>query len=181
MESLPETGATDLGQLVRLFGSRTHGVALLLLALPDSIPIPVPSVSAVLGVPMLLISLHLLAFGEQATLPRRLNRVPIPAPLVGFLRRRIPPLLRQAERVSHPRWQFIAGRERLIGLASVLMALLLLMPLPLFNTPPALCLVLLAWGMVQRDGAFVIAGLAGSMAILALLGLAAGWVQDRLV
>jgi hypothetical protein len=58
--------------------------------------------------------------------------------------------------------------------------MLLLLPLPLFNTPPALCLALLAWGMVQRDGAAVAAGLAGTLAVTAALGWVAGRLHDLL-
>jgi hypothetical protein len=45
-----------LGDLVRQSGSRTHGLALLLFALPEALPIPVPSISIVLAIPLILIS-----------------------------------------------------------------------------------------------------------------------------
>jgi hypothetical protein len=104
----------------------------------------------------------------------------VPASMIGFLRRRLPPILQWAERRSHPRWSWIASRERLVGLVCLLLSVLLLLPLPLFNTPPAVCVVLLAWGMIQRDGAFVLVGLAGSALILALLIFAADWLQGLL-
>jgi hypothetical protein len=62
----------------------------------------------------------------------------------------------------------------------VVLSLLLLLPLPLVNTPPAVCLLLLAWGLMRRDGVFVLAGLVGTVALLAVVGWAAVASRDLL-
>ena len=81
----------------------------------------------------------------------------------------MPPLLTRAERLSQDRWIGLARQERLLGLVCLYLSLLLLAPLPFFNMPPAICLVLIAWGMIQRDGVFVAAGLAGTAVMTAAL------------
>lgn len=170
--NLPDGGGLTLGALLEAAGSRAHGVALLLLALPEALPLPVPSASAVLGVPLLIISAHLVLFGAGASLPRRLRARALPAWLLGLLRERVAPILGRAERLSRARWMPLARGDRLLGLVCTYLSVLLLLPLPFFNVPPALCLVLIAWGMVQRDGVAVLAGLAGTVAITgALAGL----------
>lgn len=176
LRALPEGEGSTLGDLLSGMGSRAHGVSLLLLALPEAIPLPVPSASAVLGVPLVAVAAHLTVFGEGPGLPGRAARWRVPARVLALLRRRVAPALERAERLSRPRWTGVAGRERPIGAVCLYLALLLLMPLPLVNTPPALCIVLLAWGMIHRDGAFVAAGVAGAALLTAALGGAALWL-----
>jgi hypothetical protein len=180
LADLAREDVTRLSDLVGMMGSRAHGTALLLLALPEAIPLPVPSVSSVLGVPLIVVAAHLILFGEGSELPRRVGEWRVPARLMRLLSHRIAPILARAERVSHPRWERVAGRERLIGVLCLYLSLVLLLPLPLVNTPPALCIVLLAWGMIQRDGAFAIAGAACAAVMTLALGGAAFWMASLL-
>lgn len=176
LAGLPEEGPLTLGGALDAMGSRAHGCALLLLAIPDAIPLPVPSLSLILGLPLLAVSAHLAVTGEHGLLPRRLRARTLPPGLVTALRGRVAALLRRAERMSRVRLRQVAGRARLLGLVCLWLSALLLLPLPFFNTPPAVCLVLLAWGMVQRDGVFVVAGLAGTAGVT----LALWWIADSL-
>lgn len=175
LRALPDGQPVTLGSLAQLLGSRAHGLTLLVLALPDAVPLPLPSLSAVLGVPMVAVSLHLAVFGESGTLPRWLASRNIPAPIIGLLKNRLSGLFALGERLSRPRWSALAGRERAIGLVCLLLSLLLLLPVPFFNTPPALCLSVLAWGLIRADGAFVLAGLAATVPVLLLALFAAIW------
>jgi len=176
LENLPVGQAVTLGKLLSATGSRAHGAALLLLSLPEALPIPLPSASAFLGVPLMAISAHLAIFGEAATLPRWLRHRVLPDRLVWALRTGVAPVLGRAERMSRLRWGLLAGQHRLLGLTCLYLSLLLLLPLPFFNVPPALCLVLLAWGMVQRDGMAVAVGLAGTIALTAVLFGLIRWI-----
>lgn len=180
LRDLPGDERMPLGDLMACMGSRAHGTALLLLSLPEAIPLPIPSASTFLGGPLAIISAHLAVLGEGSRLPRRVQRWPVPAALLALLRDRVAPGLERVERLSHPRWEDVAGREHLIGLACLWLSLILLLPLPFVNTPPALCIALLAWGMIQRDGAFVIAGIAGGVALTATLAAAAAWLVSRM-
>ncbi len=176
LAELPSDRAVTLSEAMGSVGTRAHGVALLVLALPDAVPLPIPSLSLVLALPLLAITAHLATYGASRALPSRFGALSLPQRLVGALRGWVAPMLRRAERMSHPRWQPLAGQERLLALVCLYLAVLLLLPIPLFNTPPALCLVLVAWGMVQRDGAFVIAGLIGTVAVTLTLI----WLAERL-
>jgi hypothetical protein len=177
LRDLPQEQAVSLGSILSATGSRAHGVALLLLSLPEALPLPLPSASAVLGVPLVLISAHLALFGEAGQLPQRLRTQAVPPWFVALLRQRLAPLLGRAQRISRPRWTDFARQERLLGLVCLYLSILLLAPLPFFNVPPALCLVLLAWGMVQRDGVAVALGLVGSAGMTATLVGLAEWLR----
>ena len=76
---------------------------------------------------------------------------------------------RRIERIIKPRqlWVFSPKYERLTGLALVLVALALFLPLPLSGWFPAISLLVCSFGMVERDGLVVLLGLGlGAMSIL---------------
>lgn len=177
LRELPQGQPVSLGELLARVGSGAHGFALLLLSVPEALPLPLPSASAVLGLPLVIISAHLAWFGDDARLPSRVRNRVLPAWLLGSLRTRVAHVLGRAERHTHPRWQRLAGREHVLGLVCLYLSILLLLPIPFFNVPPALCLVLLAWGMVQRDGLVVAAGLVGTVALTASLAGLLGWAR----
>jgi hypothetical protein len=176
--SLPEGEDLDLDEVLDRFGARAHGTALLLLGLPDAIPLPVPSLGAILGPPLALVSLHLAVFGDGGHRPSRLRRWRLPARWVALMKRYVNPYLAKAERITQTRWSALARRQRLVGLVCLALSLVLVLPIPFMNTPPSLCLVLLAWGIVQRDGAFVLAGLAATLALGVALALLAGQLME---
>lgn len=180
LRDLPDGQAVALGDMLAATGTRTHGAALLLLSLPEALPLPLPSASAILGIPLVIVSAHLALFGEAGALPRRLRARILPPWLVGALRGRIADIIGRAEGLSRRRWLPLARSERLLGLVCLYLSALLLAPLPLFNVPPAFCLVLIAWGMVQRDGRAVAAGLAGTVVLTAALAGLVEWVRVRL-
>ena len=177
MAEMPEDRDLPLGELIDALGARAHGTALLLLSLPDSVPLPIPSIGAILGVPLALVSLHLAVFGGAGRLPRRVQRWRFPARGIGALKRYAIPFLTRTERISRPRLGLVAERQRAIGVVCLVLSLILLLPIPFMNALPSICLALLAWGIVQRDGAFVLAGLATSAALLVTLG----FLADQLV
>jgi len=173
-----------LARVLDRLGARAHGAAILILALPEAVPLPIPSVGAILGVPLIVVSAHLMLYGESGRLPRRILRWRIPMRVAEVISHRIAPVLARAEGWSRPRLQTIASRERLSGLVCLALSVMLFLPIPLMNVPVAMALVALAWGLVQRDGLIVAAGLCLSVVVLgivvvgstALLGLIGGAV-----
>jgi hypothetical protein len=157
---------TTVGDVMRKGGSRGHGLGLLMFALPETIPIPVPSLSTFLAVPLVLISGHLILFGEGRGIPKRIRERSLPASAIKKLETYVTPIFRTVERVSHPRWEALAERERLLGIACLVLSIILLLPIPFGNLPPALCLAAIAFGMIQRDGIVVALGLLGAFACL---------------
>ncbi|CUH35128.1 Exopolysaccharide synthesis, ExoD [Jannaschia seosinensis] len=169
-----------LGSVAARIGSRGHGMAILILALPETIPAPVPGLSGILGVPLLLISLHLAAFGEGSHLPRRAARLRVPPRLLAVAARYGAPVLRRAERVTAPRLAPLVRRERMVGAVGAVWSLVLWLPIPFLNVPPATLLILLAWGLIQRDGLFILLALIGSVLLTGAIILAGGAVVEAL-
>jgi hypothetical protein len=168
--------AIAVRDLLSMMGLRAHGFLILILALPDAVPLPVPSVSAIVGLPLVLVASHLVVFGENGGVPHRVSTAKIPKQLMQFLARYAAPVLQVLESLSRPRLHFMLKSDRAIGVVCLLLALMLLMPIPFLNFPPALCLAVIALGMVQRDGLLVLTGLAIAAFMAFALRFAADWL-----
>ena len=167
-----------LGVMFGAMGSRVHGMVLLLLALPDTLPMPIPSTSTVLGIPLLIVAAHLVLFGEGSQLPGRAERITVSPRVVRALVRYAVPGLRFVERLSRPRLIFLLQSNRLLGLVCLYLSIILLLPIPFMNALPALCLVAVALGMIQRDGLIVAMGIVGTVAVTSFLFFFADWVAS---
>jgi hypothetical protein len=159
---------SDSTSIVATAGNRVHGLVLFLLVLPELPPLPLPSVSAILGMPLLLISTHLAWFGDRARLPSRLVSSRFQRSVLQRSSRLLIPVVQWIERHSLERWSWLV-RPRLVGLLCAYLSLVLLLPIPLMNSPPAWCLALLAVGLVRRDGLLIAIGVCGAAVLTAVL------------
>jgi hypothetical protein len=159
----------SLGSLAAVLEGRAHALALLLLVLPETIPFPVPSISTVIGIPLVLIAGHLVLRGESTSLPPRVGAVKVRTSLVRTVNRWVGPMLIWIEGLSRPRWRNIAERTRLVGLLCLYLAIVLALPLPFVNLAPALCLAVVSLGLIRHDGIYIVLGLAGTIVLTAAL------------
>lgn len=56
--------------------------------------------------------------------------------------------------------------SRILAAMCLLLALVIALPIPFGNMPPAFCVLLIAMDMVQKDGALAAIGFAGGLIIL---------------
>jgi hypothetical protein len=79
--------------------------------------------------------------------------------------------LQRAERMLRPRASALAlpPMEYLVGLVCLLLAIVVLLPIPLGNMLPALAISMLALGILERDGYWVVGGLAVAAASAVLV------------
>ncbi|MEM1341462.1 MAG: exopolysaccharide biosynthesis protein [Pseudomonadota bacterium] len=162
-ESVPLTWI--LAQL----NERAFGLFLLILALPCCIPF-LYGVPQVVALPLMFISAQMLIGRATPWLPERLGAREVAKTSLENLATRAGPWLRRIEAVSHPRlaWLTRPPLDRAMGLALVLFSASILVPLPGTNTVPGFAVVVVAMGLLQRDGILVILG--------ALLGTA--WIAS---
>lgn len=163
-----------LRELVDALGDRAFGLLMLLLALPNSFPIPSPpGFSTLFGAPLMLVSLQLAVGRERPWLPRRLlDKTVAQADLLRFLRR-AEPYMQKMERRVRPRWEGLASGwgERLVGLVCCAMAGIMALPIIFGNFPPALSISILSLGLIEKDGVAVAVGLLGSVIATVIVGL----------
>ncbi len=148
--------------LLAALGDRALAAMLFVFAVPNVIPVP-PGTSAILGAPLVFLAAQL-AFGLRPWLPGVIANRTMTRADFATLVRRITPWLRRAERLLRPRVAVLAlpPFEYLVGLLCLLMAVILVLPVPLGNMLPALTISLLALGILERDGLWILAGLASA-------------------
>ncbi len=132
-------------------------------ALPFLIPVSIPGVSTVFGAAIILISIAI-TLNRMPWLPRRiLDRQLDTQKLIPALDKGAS-IVSRLDRYLKPRMRSLtsgAAVNRLNGLAITLAGVLLMFPLgfiPFSNTLPGIAILLLSAGILQRDGAVVLAG-----------------------
>jgi hypothetical protein len=153
--------STSLGELLAALEERGTAMLVILMAAPFVLPIPLPGLSMPFGVAIAILGIQL-GFGRVPWLPAFLLRRPLqPSTLAGVLRA-VERVVKPVERMLRPRWSFLVGPvlHETAGVAIAIAALLLFPPFPMpgINALPSLAIVLLALGLMERDGISVAAG-----------------------
>jgi hypothetical protein len=172
--------------LVTLRG-RGYSLLLILLALPFATPIPLPGLSTPFGLAIALIALRL-ALGQRPWLPKRLQRKTLPPGFFGRLLGFSTGLVRLLEKVMRPRLAPVTEAAFLRQAHALLMffaalGLLLPLPIPFTNSFPAWVILLMAGGLLERDGLAVLGAyvvFAAGIAYFLLLGEAARQLIEAL-
>lgn len=164
-----------MNNLLRAVRGRGFPALLAILALPFILPIPVPGLSTPLGLAIGLFGLRL-ALLQRPLIPRWLLRRRIPLRVMRALVSHGVPIIRRTERWLHPRllfvprWPFFRSITGL-AIASCGLVLALPLPIPFSNTVPAVGTLLLAAGVMEDDGLFILLGYGVSAAAWICLGI----------
>jgi len=154
--------AITLREVIYTLGGRAYLLLMLLLALPFVTPIPLPGLSTPFGLAIALIALRL-SLGQRPWLSMKLQRKELPAGFISKLFGLAERVLRFLEKFLRPRLTFLTDTPLLVQMHAVLMllaalALLLPLPIPFTNSFPAWTILLLAAGLLERDGGFILTG-----------------------
>lgn len=165
-----------VGDLIETMEQRGHGMAMLVLSLPMLLPVTPPGVSAVVGLPSALIALQLILRRPHVWLPGFIRRRSMPVEQFRKVVEKTAPYIARIEKLLKPRLTFLteALGEFLIGVGVLMMALLLVLPVPFTNIPLGLSIALLSMGLIQRDGIVVLAGTVIGT-VTAILMVTLGW------
>lgn len=152
----------SVGDLLAALGDRAIGALMFFFSAPNILPVP-PGVSTLLGAPLLFLSAQLM-LGMRPWLPGVITRRSISRDDLATLVRRIVPWLAKAEKLLKPRASVLVRPpvEYFVGLVCLVLAAILMLPVPLGNTLPALAISLLALGVLERDGVWIGIGLLAS-------------------
>ncbi len=151
-----------LREVIGILHGRGYVLLVMLLALPFCTPVPLPGLSTPLGLVIALIGVRL-SLGEKPWLPARLLDTRLPPATFRKVFALTRKLVLGFEKLLRPRllWVTASARlERLHAVPIVICAALLLLPLPVpfSNTIPAWAVLLIAGGLLERDGVFILAG-----------------------
>lgn len=141
---------------------RAYMLFLILLTLPFLLPLPLPGLSTPFGVAVILISLRL-ALGQRPWLPKRIQRIELPGGFVPKVIDGAARIIRALESFLRPRWLVLTESAVLRQLHAVVLVaaavvLFLPLPIPFSNGLPAWSILLIAGGLMERDGFFILLG-----------------------
>jgi hypothetical protein len=156
----PDRERIFIRDLLAELDQRAIAAMLFVFAVPNTIPVP-PGVSGVLGAPLLFLAAQLM-LGRAPWLPAIIADRSFASADFTRILNKIGPWLAKAERLMRPRFSVLTKppAEYIIGAITLILAIVLFLPIPLGNMLPAIAICILALGLIQRDGLWVIAGTA---------------------
>ncbi|WP_444463129.1 exopolysaccharide biosynthesis protein [Rhodobacter capsulatus] len=158
-----------LSDLLDRLRVRAFGPLLVIFSLPNVLPTP-PGTSAVLGLPLIFLTFQMLV-GGPPWFPAFVAKRSLARADFARLTAVLVPRLSRAERLLKPRLGFLSSKwaEQGLGLLALVLAIILTLPIPLGNIGPAFALALIGLGLFERDGVWVLAGVAAGLVALAVV------------
>lgn len=164
-------GRVTVAAVLDRVADRGFGLVLVLLTLPMLIPVMPPGTGAATGFVCMLVGMQMLIGMSRPCIPRRVREHRLSSRVLAALRTRGVRLAKRLERFSRPRSIFIGNvlLLRTVALLIIAMGLILFLPLPFMNTLPAISMLLMGIGLLNRDGVLVFAGMLLSVGLIAFV------------
>jgi len=176
IERMEEKDSISLKDMISLLGERVFGLSILFFCIPNCLPIPnVAGLSALTGIPIVILGLQMVLGRAHPWLPVRLREKQFSGQRVGKFFERAIPYIQKVEVLLHPRLQVMTGKpmQRLLGVVFVVLATVMSLPIPFGNFMPGLAMALIAIGLIERDGLLVLLGcLTGVATVLFMFTIA---------
>lgn len=168
-------GSISIRQLRDVLGDRSLAAFLLFFAAINLLPLP-PGATAVLGLPLLIVSFQMIWGAKTAWLPRFVLDKSFTREQYASMTAKLVPRLEWLERGIKPRyWPFWPKQgERIVGVIAFIMALAVTLPIPFGNWLPACSCALLALALSERDGVLLGIGLGIGALALAVIAFVVG-------
>lgn len=175
------TDRVSIGDLLRALEGRAVGALLLVFAFPNVLPSP-PGLAAILGLPLIYLSMQLM-LGRAPWLPPFIaNRSIAKETFTSLITRAVPWVARAEKLLKHRFWPLVSPpAQRLIGALCLTLSLVLILPIPFGNMLPSAAICILALGLLERDGVWIIfGGLAAAVATTIVGSLAYALVKSAI-
>ena len=155
-----EGARISVGDIVRELRDRSFAPLMVIFAAPN-VFLFIPGSSVFTAVPLMFLAFQLLLGRPDVWLPRFVADRAIDRTAFERIVAVSVPYVERIERLARPRWwptSYLLA-ERVIGVATLILAVFLFLPIPFANGLPALSIVMLALGLSERDGYWFSAGL----------------------
>jgi hypothetical protein len=151
----------SLGELLHELSLFGHMLVCLVFAVPFLMPVPLPGLSTAFGFVIGFVALQII-LNKDPWVPLSWRKKSVSPLLLRKLFTALSKILVVTERFIKPRFNIFArhpGLVRVNGVVILILALLLALPMPPgFNAPPALAIIALTIGSLERDGLVVLLG-----------------------
>ncbi|MEN4012571.1 MAG: exopolysaccharide biosynthesis protein [Chloroflexota bacterium] len=176
IQEMPPNEVT-LIEIMDIIGNDSLMFLTIFLSLVFLVPVSIPGVSTVFGSAILLIGVSRL-FSRKLWLPEKIARRTISAGKLAPVLNRALIWFRRLEKISRPyRLAWLSGETKMglfNKLSFILAAVLLMVPfgfIPFSNTLPAIALIFLAIGGMQKDGSCILLGHLANLATILYFAL----------
>lgn len=175
-----QDGEVSIQEILDRVADRGFGLLLFLFALPNLVPIMPPGSSGVFGAILMSIGLQMVFCKSRPWLPTRFRHYRLSPKIQGALQSKGVNLLKRMERFSRPRFSGLDTllTRAIVGAIVMLLGLVLFSPLPFMNTLPAILIVLMAVGLMNRDGLLIGTGALLGVALLTALTFGFHWFVE---
>jgi hypothetical protein len=149
-----------IGAILATLADRGNVVAIILLAAPFVV-IPIPGISTAVGAVVLALSVAVM-FSTNPWLPGWVRRKSVSFETLTKLVNGSKRVLKFMQNFMRPRISWLATPKlnwlHGLSLVAATIALMLPIPIPMNNAPPAVGVLLLALGLLERDGLMLLIG-----------------------
>src|SRR5688572_29187346 len=169
-----ESDRITFRQILTELRHRALGFALLIFALPCSLPMP-PGIPTVCGIALVIIAVNLIAARRRLWLPSAIADKSVSRSDLKRMVDRVAPYLERLEKVCKPRLPIVTDTlgKILIGIVILALGLVMILPIPFVgNMPPGFAASVIAIGMTERDGLVVLIGTIASAVAIAVASVA---------
>ncbi|MBP9840890.1 MAG: exopolysaccharide biosynthesis protein [Simkaniaceae bacterium] len=151
-----------IAEILRILSGKGRSLTLILLSIPFCQPIQIPGLSTPFGLAIAFIGLRII-FGKRIWLPKKLLEKQIPSSTFEKVMDKTLALIKKIKPWIHPRLIWVChspfmekGNGLMIFILGIFLALPL--PIPLSNLTAAWSIFLVALGILEDDGIFVLIG-----------------------
>lgn len=157
----------SIAEILQVLSQKGRSLILILLSLPFCQPIQIPGLSTPFGLAIAFIGLRM-TFGKRFWIPEKFLNKNIPTNTLNKIIDKTLNLVRKMKRWIHPRFSWLChspfmekGNGLIIFALGIFLALPL--PMPLSNLTAAWSILLLALGILEDDGLFILIGYIASL------------------
>ena len=186
LESVFEERKSDssitLTEICNKLSDKGFGILLILFSFPMAIPFPYPpGLTTILGTPLLFFSVQLMLGYKKPWIPKLFGKQKIKVSHIKTAVNKTIPVFKYLEKMIHERMTFMLSQEGeiFIGFISFLCSISIILPILFGNAIPSLGILIMALGILYKDGLTVIIGILTSIiglivaTLVVVLGIAA--------
>jgi hypothetical protein len=143
-----------LQDIIKETADRGFSIVIFLLTIPFLFPMP-PGLAGVVAPGCILLAIQMALGRKKPWLPQRIARFRFPKKIILHLLANLKKITRFFEKITRPRWLFIARNPLILRINGVLIAwltILLSLPIPGTNPFPTIGILLLTVSMLEMDG-----------------------------
>ena len=156
----------SFSELTSVFQQRSYAGLFFILALLSFLP----AISILAGLAMVLPGIQMLLGKKIPALPKRLNQTKVSVERLNRIFHWLSPKLIRLELWVKPRWFLMLSpaMHKFFGVVALVLAVIIAVPFPLSNILPAIAMLFISVGLLEKDGICIAIGLAISSIAIAL-------------